>query len=63
MDSRLAVLFTTPADGLCWPCAATVERRRAHSMIVSPNAHWCSAELLAVVGQLSTPVPALREVI
>jgi hypothetical protein len=32
-------------------------------MIVSPNAHWCSAELLAVVGQLSTPVPALREVI
>jgi predicted ester cyclase len=25
--------------------------------------HWCSADLLAVVGQLSTPGPALRQVI
>jgi predicted SnoaL-like aldol condensation-catalyzing enzyme len=24
--------------------------------------HWCSADLLAVVGQLSTPVPSLRQV-
>ena len=32
-------------------------------MIVSPDAHWCSAERLAAAGQLSTPVPALRQVI
>ena len=32
-------------------------------MIVSPNAHWCSAERLAAVDQLSTPVPAPRQVI
>ena len=25
--------------------------------------HWCSADLLAVAGQLYTPVPALRQVI
>ena len=25
--------------------------------------HWCSADLLAVLGQLSTPAPALRQVI
>jgi predicted ester cyclase len=25
--------------------------------------HWCSADLLAVLGQLSAPVPALRQVI
>jgi predicted ester cyclase len=25
--------------------------------------HWCAADLLAVLGQLSTPVPALRQVI
>jgi predicted ester cyclase len=25
--------------------------------------HWCSADLLAVAGQLNTPVPALRQVI
>jgi predicted ester cyclase len=25
--------------------------------------HWCSADLLAVLGQLNTPVPALRQVI
>jgi predicted ester cyclase len=25
--------------------------------------HWCSADLLAVLGQLSTPIPALRQVI
>jgi predicted ester cyclase len=24
--------------------------------------HWCSADLLAVLGQLSTPVPALKRV-
>ena len=35
----------------------------AHSMIVSPNAHWCFADLLAVLCQLSTQVPALRQVI
>jgi predicted SnoaL-like aldol condensation-catalyzing enzyme len=25
--------------------------------------HWCSADLLTVLGQLSTPIPALRRVI
>ena len=25
--------------------------------------HWCAADLLAVLGQLSTPTPALRQVI
>jgi hypothetical protein len=40
-----------------------VMRGRAHSMIVSPNAHWCFADLLAVLCQLSTQVPALRQVI
>ena len=25
--------------------------------------HWCSADLLAVLGQLNTPTPALRQVI
>ena len=38
------------------------ERERAQSMIVSPNAHWCFADLLAVLCQLSTQVPALRQV-
>jgi hypothetical protein len=32
-------------------------------MIVSPNAHWCFADLLAVPCQLSTQVAALRQVI
>jgi hypothetical protein len=32
-------------------------------MIVSPNAHCCCADLLAVLCQLSTQVPALRQVI
>jgi hypothetical protein len=40
-----------------------VMRREGHSMIVSPNAHWCFADLLAVLCQLSTQVPALRQVI
>jgi hypothetical protein len=37
--------------------------RLARRCIVSPNAHWCFADLLAVLCQLSTPVPALRQVI
>ena len=32
-------------------------------MIVSPYNHWCFADLLAVPCQLSTQVPALRQVI
>jgi hypothetical protein len=32
-------------------------------MIVSPNTHRCFADLLAVLCQLSTQVPALRQVI
>jgi hypothetical protein len=32
-------------------------------MIISPNAHWCFADLLAVLCQLSTQVAALRQVI
>jgi hypothetical protein len=32
-------------------------------MIVSPKAHWCFADLFAVLCQLSTQVPALRPVI
>ncbi len=29
-------------------------RGEGHSMIVSPNAHWCFADLLAALCQLST---------
>jgi hypothetical protein len=32
-------------------------------MIVAPNAHWCRTDLFAVPCQLSTQVPALRQVI
>ncbi len=32
-------------------------------MIVSPDAHWCLADLLAVLCPLSTQVPALRRLI
>jgi hypothetical protein len=40
-----------------------VMRGKAHSMIVSPNAHWCFADLIAVLCQVGTQVPALRQVI
>jgi hypothetical protein len=32
-------------------------------MIVSPNAHWYFADVLAALCQLSLQVPALRQVI
>jgi hypothetical protein len=30
-------------------------RGEGHSMIVSPNAHWCFADLLAVLPAEATP--------
>ena len=44
------------------PATSTARVGQRRRRRCSPNAHWCFADLLAVVGQLSTPVPALRQV-
>jgi hypothetical protein len=44
------------------PATSTARAGQQRRRCCSPNAHWCFADLLAVAGQLSTPVPALRRV-
>jgi hypothetical protein len=44
------------------PATSTAHVGRQRRRRCSPNAHWCFADLLAVVGQLSTQVPALGQV-
>ena len=44
------------------PATSTARVGQQRRRRCSPNAHWCFADLLAAVGQLSTPVPALRQV-
>jgi hypothetical protein len=44
--------------GVSGAAVVVAQRRRRYS----PNAYWHCADLLAVAGQLSTPVPPLGQV-
>jgi hypothetical protein len=59
-----AWLWAAPVDvqSSMLPVTSTARVGQQRRRRCSPNAHWRFADLLAVVGQLSPPVPALRQV-